>query len=507
MWKNNKGLVYIGYCKLKSIRGDMVKYIIPVLVGAVIGYITNWVAIKMLFRPHEEKRILGFHIPFTPGLIPKERNRIARNLGEVVGGHLLSPQVIKNWLYSNNLEVHLRRWVESSIDSLKGDERSLRAIITKDCDEIVNRIKEKITELICIEIKKNSFKEAVVKFIREHFLTESMDSLSEIIDEELERYLFEIVTSPGIESLLRASMNHGLSKLTKDERSLKDVIPDNLIHAIKAYIKDQEERIVSTLKTTLNDPGVEIKIRKSIASLASQQMNRLVSFFISPEAISNTVYAKFKEYMDKPDFKQNIIHVLIGIIDRLMENKVRIVAEEVMSTLGEEEVEKITSRIIGIISNRDNLRKLVDVIGASVRAQKNEVESSLLRIISRAIERTLKSQDLYSRVNNIVDRMVESIINRPISSIAIYMNESFVNKIIDLSMDFLNRFIENKLPKLLEFFNISKVVEEEINRYDVAFTEELILQIAHRELKAITWLGGLLGGIIGLLTPLLQMIS
>ena len=50
----------------------MVKYIIPVLVGAVIGYITNWVAIKMLFRPHEEKRILGFHIPLLQDLFPRK---------------------------------------------------------------------------------------------------------------------------------------------------------------------------------------------------------------------------------------------------------------------------------------------------------------------------------------------------------------------------------------------------------------------------------------------------
>ena len=81
-----------------------------------------------------------------------------------------------------------------------------------------------------------------------------------------------------------------------------------------------------------------------------------------------------------------------------------------------------------------------------------------------------------------------------------------IGYITNLSLDMLNYFIKNQLPNIVELFNISKVVEEQINSYDVAFTEELILEIAHKELKAITWLGALLGGIIGILTPLLEML-
>ena len=70
------------------------KYIIPMIVGSIIGYITNWLAIKMLFRPHEEKRILGIRLPFTPGMIPKERGRIAKSVGDTVEDYLLTPEKI-----------------------------------------------------------------------------------------------------------------------------------------------------------------------------------------------------------------------------------------------------------------------------------------------------------------------------------------------------------------------------------------------------------------------------
>ncbi len=49
------------------------KFLIASIIGGIIGYLTNWIAIKMLFRPYEEKRIFGMKVPFTPGLIPKEK--------------------------------------------------------------------------------------------------------------------------------------------------------------------------------------------------------------------------------------------------------------------------------------------------------------------------------------------------------------------------------------------------------------------------------------------------
>ena len=64
---------YLYYKKNVVIGGKMSMkiYLISALVGAVIGYITNWLAIKMLFKPHNEKRVFGIRIPFTQGIIPK----------------------------------------------------------------------------------------------------------------------------------------------------------------------------------------------------------------------------------------------------------------------------------------------------------------------------------------------------------------------------------------------------------------------------------------------------
>ncbi len=61
-------------------------FIIPVI-SAFIGWVTNWIAIKMLFHPREPKKILGirFH-----GIFPKRQQQFAEKLGKLVSDEFLS---------------------------------------------------------------------------------------------------------------------------------------------------------------------------------------------------------------------------------------------------------------------------------------------------------------------------------------------------------------------------------------------------------------------------------
>lgn len=62
----------------------LIHWIAPPLIGAVIGYITNYIAIKMLFRPLTPKMIFGRRLPFTPGIIPRRKAQLADALGKAV---------------------------------------------------------------------------------------------------------------------------------------------------------------------------------------------------------------------------------------------------------------------------------------------------------------------------------------------------------------------------------------------------------------------------------------
>ncbi len=53
-------------------------------VGGFVGYITNYIAIKMLFRPLKPVYIGRFRVPFTPGIVPKRKDALAEILGKAI---------------------------------------------------------------------------------------------------------------------------------------------------------------------------------------------------------------------------------------------------------------------------------------------------------------------------------------------------------------------------------------------------------------------------------------
>lgn len=66
-------------------------YVSPPVLGGVIGYFTNDIAIKMLFRPYRPVYVLGRKLPFTPGLIPSNQERLGNNIAYAIMGSLLTP--------------------------------------------------------------------------------------------------------------------------------------------------------------------------------------------------------------------------------------------------------------------------------------------------------------------------------------------------------------------------------------------------------------------------------
>lgn len=101
------------------------------LVGGLIGLITNGVAIKMLFRPFHPVKIGKFTLPFTPGLIPKEKPRIAKAIGKVIGDELLDTDTLQKALASDSLHQALNKKVDSVIEKLGHEEGTVRDLLER----------------------------------------------------------------------------------------------------------------------------------------------------------------------------------------------------------------------------------------------------------------------------------------------------------------------------------------------------------------------------------------
>jgi uncharacterized membrane protein YheB (UPF0754 family) len=140
------------------IKGDVVMntdIVTGPLVGAVIGLITNSLAIKMLFRPlkpiYLDRKNQKYRLPFTPGLIPKEKSRLATAVGRIVGTKLLDDDTIKKALLSDAIHDKLTEKIQEFVEGYTSMECTLQEFLeTKgwldsiDGKEVV--LKEKVGE-------------------------------------------------------------------------------------------------------------------------------------------------------------------------------------------------------------------------------------------------------------------------------------------------------------------------------------------------------------------------
>ena len=156
-------------------------YIIAPLLGGVIGYITNDIAIRMLFRPHTAKYILGVHIPFTPGIIPKEKGRIAEAIGGVISENLMNKEVLEKYLLS---------------------------------EDMVGKVRSAVEEFIATQQKNN---ETVVQFLGHYLSKEEIHTVAQNINQSITKQTYEKLADSSVgEKVAHIAIDHVAQKLTID---------------------------------------------------------------------------------------------------------------------------------------------------------------------------------------------------------------------------------------------------------------------------------------------------
>lgn len=179
-------------------------FFIGPIIGGIIGLITNGIAIRMLFRPLKAIKVWGLTLPFTPGLIPKEKPRIAKSLGDVVANNLLNQDVIKNGLLSPAMDDKITIAVNGLIAKKSTSDETLRElfyafssaelgeqIITDVTTKVVGFSYERmvkmelgplLSEIAVTEIVSNLQGSMFAMLINENLISSAKVKMSEIIE-------------------------------------------------------------------------------------------------------------------------------------------------------------------------------------------------------------------------------------------------------------------------------------------------------------------------------------
>ncbi|MDQ0287444.1 uncharacterized membrane protein YheB (UPF0754 family) [Desulfofundulus luciae] len=175
--------------------------LLPV-VGALIGWLTNWLAVRLIFRPYKPVRVLGYTIQ---GVVPKRRGELARVIGRVIEEQLLPKERLLNYLRSEQLNEDLVSSVNTAVrarvmDRLPGFlPLSLRRMISdalaeqirRELPPLVNELVDRFGEKLKVEL-------CLSRVVEEQVNSFSLDQLEQIITTVSSRELRHIEILGGV---------------------------------------------------------------------------------------------------------------------------------------------------------------------------------------------------------------------------------------------------------------------------------------------------------------------
>ena len=277
---------------------EWLKFLVAPLIGAMIGYCTNYIAVKMLFRPLKPVKIGKVTLPFTPGIIPKRKPALARAIGNMVGKSLIGKEEIKSILSSDTMQNAVVLSISSAIEN-NLNEKSIKEIVGIVTDEegyenkkqyaveyISKRIVEgvKSIDIAGIIVKEGSAAVKNMGGMLSMFINDSMiGSFAGPIGTKVEEY----ISTNGVE-LIKSKVEVEISNI--EEKHISELINVDNEEYFRSIIGEMYEKmldkeidhivnafdICSIVEKKINDMNV-IELEQLIMSVMKSELSAIVN--------------------------------------------------------------------------------------------------------------------------------------------------------------------------------------------------------------------------------------
>lgn len=288
-------------------------WVLPPLLGACIGYLTNSVAIRMLFRPLRERRVFGVRVPFTPGVIPRRRHELAESIGNMVARELLTSEVFTNRFTAPRFAFTLRRTIGRMLDDLSRSEAGSlhrrapigRALeLARDalrsflCDDpaMIDRIRALASRVVTeppeaagesragfldaiLEIPIGVFEPVWGSTVFEELVAGILSRLEQPLAEYFERREVIVETDARIRRLLHYSFD----QLSTVQRFV--VSAGQFDRQMESRIPQLRRRLVSELRSLITEPRIAIALVGGIRESLDARRERPLATFLGDRRI------------------------------------------------------------------------------------------------------------------------------------------------------------------------------------------------------------------------------
>ena len=278
---------------------ELLKMLSGPLIGAVIGYFTNMIAVKMLFYPRHEIRVWGHKLPLTPGVIPKGRPRLASAVGAVVAGHLLTNEDIKANLLTKQAETKIADMVVEKLSGNIGEEirafgeldstayeQKKAALSQAVSGEIVKAIQssnatETILAAVADALKERANASMLKLFINDITISTLMqptkDALDTMIDEHGNEYITPILET----KLSEADSESGLALLERfdiGEQAVREAVISTYRKIVEQSVEGilQHINIAALVEDKINAMPID-ELERLVQDVMNKELNAIVN--------------------------------------------------------------------------------------------------------------------------------------------------------------------------------------------------------------------------------------
>jgi uncharacterized membrane protein YheB (UPF0754 family) len=445
-------------------------------VGALIGYVTNAAAIKMLFRPLKPVRIFGVRLPFTPGVLPRERHKLADSIGSMVERKLLTPELLREQLMREDARSSLRASIAKYTDKALECPLGILADGTEGSAAFLLSILQ--------DFPGSQHWEPFIES-----LLESLASWVENSDISLGGLLGEERTG-----ILREKIRAFLLQ------NLKAQTPQAVRYAASALdssYSDLTSRFLQFLMTAEVHREMEIQGRIFLDN-AIQKLSTLQRFFISAGQYDKTLRERMPEIIDsligqletmlnEPDTRRR----LTGFAEESLHNLVsRETSLETMTWI-------VSSLVLPYLAMplKDALKNL---------AAAGDTRTLIPRIRELAMRKS--GMDFSRLLGDAVSRIIDANKDVVLSDLLL-INDPKKKKIDAYIEKELLKIADERMEGFIKSINISVMVSKRIDSLDMEEVEHIVLDVMAGQLKWINVFGAILGALIGGVQVLLSLIN
>lgn len=516
---------------------------IPPLLGAVIGYVTNYIAIRMLFRPLKAWRICGLRLPLTPGIIPSKRGDLARKMGEMVGDHLLTADDVAHAFDKSSIRRELRNSVDDKLSSLIDHQLGPAADLVPErfrgrFDEIVILLQGKAAKLIFQWLQSDEFAERLQGWFDsyvEQALGRDLDSfMTEQRYEQLLHHLHDkyrqFLSSENTEAMISSWADDKIEQLLGSEQPLRELLPDELIDMLLQQLEQELPQLLEKFAGLLHDPAYrERLVDKGKAAIIAMLdslgdgMANLLSGFID----LNKIYEKIPDFLDKAgeeiavwlrqeSSKEQLAALLRQRIELLLERSPASFVEQLPYEKIKSLRRFVRTQAIRTVQSQRTLDSAVQMTEGLLKNVKHRPFSDLLQQVlpQNGLQRSrellverlltqLRSDRVHARLQQLIKQQSEQwIYHKQLGVLAARLPGDLRQELEQGCFQLVEEQLKKEAPRLVQTLNVKQMVEDKVNSLDLLQVEGLLMGIMKEQFKYINLFGALLGFLIGFINLL-----